>query len=280
MSATKSFYCQLAFRMTDEERITNLSDPDLDLHKAAEKLETGPMHQKPEIRKHQREEDSFRRVHYLRDISSSYSASCAKQLLMANGIDPNRLTPQQFTAFQRQSPITRQKSIMLYAQSLASFLGGVNKPLPTGMPNIQRNPPAHGPPMTTPQTCEGAPLGISDFYAGGAEHGSHTLQYYQMQLMLLEQQHKRRLAMARAEQDGLKNYGDGQRHTEQRSSQSTPPSSWATPQSFPSKPMMAGIWASSDDIELDELLENELTPEVDDDYDDDDGKIEPDSTAV
>lgn len=280
MSATKSFYCQLAFRITDEERITNLSDPDPDLYKAAE---TGPMHQKPEIRKHQREEDSFRRVHYLRDISGPYSASYAKQLLIANGIDPNRLTVQQFTAFQRLNPTTQQKSIILYAQILASRLRGVDKPLPTDMPNIQRNPPAHGPPITTPQASEGAPLGMSDFYSGGVGPWSYNLQYYQMQLKLLEQQHKRRLAMARAEQDGLKNYGDGQRHTEQRSSQSTPPSSWATSQSFPSKPMMAGIWASSDDIELDELLENELTPEVDDDYDgddDDDGKIEPDSTAV
>lgn len=54
---------------------------------------------------------------------SAGSASQAHQLLMANGIDPNRLTPQQFQAFQGQNPITQQKSIQLYAQNLAAHAG-------------------------------------------------------------------------------------------------------------------------------------------------------------
>ena len=46
-------------------------------------------------------------------------ATPAHQLLLANGIDPNRLTPQQFAAFQAQGPSAQQKSIQLYAASLA-----------------------------------------------------------------------------------------------------------------------------------------------------------------
>ena len=37
----------------------------------------------------------------------------------------------------------------------------------------------------------------------GSQHGNHALQDYQMQLMLLEQQNKRRLMMARQEQDSM-----------------------------------------------------------------------------
>lgn len=39
--------------------------------------------------------------------------------------------------------------------------------------------------------------------AGGASNGNHALQDYQMQLMLLEQQNKKRLLMARQEQDNV-----------------------------------------------------------------------------
>src|SRR5271169_5367804 len=38
---------------------------------------------------------------------------------------------------------------------------------------------------------------------GGATGGNHALQDYQMQLMLLEQQNKKRLMMARQEQDNI-----------------------------------------------------------------------------
>jgi hypothetical protein len=41
--------------------------------------------------------------------------------------------------------------------------------------------------------------------AQGGQNGNHALQDYQMQLMLLEQQNKRRLLMARQEQDNLTN---------------------------------------------------------------------------
>lgn len=43
----------------------------------------------------------------------------------------------------------------------------------------------------------------------GGQHGNHALQDYQMQLMLLEQQNKRRLMMARQEQDSMSR-ADGQ----------------------------------------------------------------------
>src|SRR5205807_10423935 len=40
---------------------------------------------------------------------SSVSASQAHQMLLAGGINPSQLTPQQFAAFQGQNPITQHK---------------------------------------------------------------------------------------------------------------------------------------------------------------------------
>lgn len=76
----------------------------------------------------------------------------------------------------------------------------------------------------------------------GTGTGNHALQDYQMQLMLLEQQNKKRLMMARAEQDNIAHHGDGgQRRMESGFSQSMSPSSRAAPSPQPpGNPKMTG----------------------------------------
>ncbi|KAF9635832.1 cAMP-dependent protein kinase pathway protein [Lasiodiplodia theobromae] len=114
------------------------------------------------------------------------SAAQAGQMLMANGIDPS-MTPQQFNAFQGQNPNVQAK--------------GLQEMNNAGMQN-------------SPMAQQGAD-GSQDFFQGNANArmqpgapgqqpaGNHALQDYQMQLMLLEQQNKKRLLMARQEQDNI-----------------------------------------------------------------------------
>ncbi|KAF8474300.1 hypothetical protein BDZ91DRAFT_355188 [Kalaharituber pfeilii] len=144
-------------------------------------------------------------------------ANQAHQILIANGIDPNRLTPQQFAAFQVQHPNVQQKSIQLYAASLAQHAqqqrSVLQQGMPKGIPHVQGNPAGHaGSPMMPHTTEGGAPMNMNlEFYNAGNMRnisqapgtGNHALQDYQMQLMLLEQQNKKRLLMARQEQEGL-----------------------------------------------------------------------------
>jgi hypothetical protein len=120
------------------------------------------------------------------------------------------LTPQQFQALQQQAG-AQGKSIQAYASSLAQQQ---QKQMPVnGMPNGAM-PPNQGSPMMgqggDPSIYEqynpnglgpnGMPRGPPGPTGAG---GNHALQDYQMQLMLLEQQNKKRLMMARQEQDGL-----------------------------------------------------------------------------
>jgi len=190
---------------------------------------------------------------------NSAPASQAHQMLLAGGINPSQLTPQQFAAFQSQNPMTQHKSIQLYAQNLAAHTGRAvsalkqqGGPASGGMPNMPQNQQNHGSPMM-PQTTEGATLAVSDFYAttpggGGAMRagmnpgtGSHALQDYQMQLMMLEQQNKKRLMMARAEQDNIAHHGDSQRRMEAGFPQSMSPGSRAAPSPQPQGgPKMVG----------------------------------------
>lgn len=138
------------------------------------------------------------------------------QLLLQNGVDPASLNREQFAAFQNQSPAVQQKTIQTYAANLQQQQQQ-QMPKP-GMPNAN-GPAGQGSPMV-PQGPDGAT--INNFYnaadgmggpggirpAGGpnanqqAGGSNHALQDYQMQLMLLEQQNKKRLMMARQEQDG------------------------------------------------------------------------------
>ena len=146
----------------------------------------------------------------------------ANQLLEMNGINPGNLSDSQFASFQQQNPQVQQKSIQVYAQNLAK------NQRQQSMSNAAGNMDDHGSPSFAPAMDVG--LG-NEFYNGqnpsamqmrgapppnganGAAGGNHALQDYQMQLMLLEQQNKKRLLMARQEQDtigsGRSNDGSG-----------------------------------------------------------------------
>ncbi|KAL6713948.1 hypothetical protein ACLMJK_008442 [Lecanora helva] len=133
----------------------------------------------------------------------------ANNLLMTNGINPGNLSDTQFASFQQQNQAVQQKSIQVYAQNLAknqrqqsmSLVGGISDQgspiMDPGMGDIG-NPEFYG--ANNPAAMQmrgGAPANVPNGGAGG----NHALQDYQMQLMLLEQQNKKRLLMARQEQD-------------------------------------------------------------------------------
>ncbi|OJJ48087.1 hypothetical protein ASPZODRAFT_62484 [Penicilliopsis zonata CBS 506.65] len=140
-------------------------------------------------------------------------------LLMQNGM-ARTMNPGQFPAFQQQGGPAgqQQKSIQVYAHNLALHhsRSALNN---QGMPNGLMNPgvmPNQTDLVPMPDGQGMYPMS-ADFYAAngqivqgrtgmqtpGGQHGNHALQDYQMQLMLLEQQNKRRLMMARQEQDSM-----------------------------------------------------------------------------
>ena len=133
-----------------------------------------------------------------------------RTLLPQHGINPTPLNPDQFQAFASQNPHLQAKHIAMYSANLQQHHGNQmpNKPMPNA-----GGPQGQGSPMV-PQGPDGATLG--QFYNPGdlapgttmrpgpgaqATGSNHALQDYQMQLMLLEQQNKKRLMMARQEQD-------------------------------------------------------------------------------
>ncbi|PMD65837.1 uncharacterized protein K444DRAFT_624384 [Hyaloscypha bicolor E] len=134
----------------------------------------------------------------------------AAHMQLTNGIEPNNLTAQQF---QPGANATAQARLAGYqanlAQQQATQMPG-SKPMPN-----PGGPPNQGSPMMTQGQDGGA---IANYYNPGemgpngmrgpggqpsAAGGNHALQDYQMQLMLLEQQNKKRLMMARQEQDNM-----------------------------------------------------------------------------
>lgn len=138
-------------------------------------------------------------------------------LLVQNGMNSRGMTPAQAqAAFQQSGPGAQQKSMQVYSQNLAlhhtrSALN--NQGMPNGMINagVMPNQPDL---MPMPDGQGMYPMGNEYYGANGqmpqvragmqtpnGQHGNHALQDYQMQLMLLEQQNKRRLLMARQEQD-------------------------------------------------------------------------------
>ncbi|KAF5000486.1 hypothetical protein FDECE_11208 [Fusarium decemcellulare] len=143
------------------------------------------------------------------------NAAAAQQMLTANGINPNTLHPQQLQNFVNAPPAAQQKSIATYSQNLQQHhgtqMGG--KQMPNAVPQGQGSPMmAQGPDGTAltafynPGEMSG-PGGIRPGPGGPQAAGgsNHALQDYQMQLMLLEQQNKKRLMMARQEQDTIGN---------------------------------------------------------------------------
>lgn len=162
-----------------------------------------------------RDQNAMRRMQP--GVSQAHQAiSNAQQTLLQNGIDPSQLTPQQFNQFQMSSANGKKMALQEYASNV----------------NTQHSPMQHQ--MQQHQMMKmagqmggqqmGMPPGgderMVEYYGGGPHGGphpgvpggangtqTHALQDYQMQLMVLEQQNKKRLLKARAEQDDLSRGG-------------------------------------------------------------------------
>ena len=126
----------------------------------------------------------------------------AHQLLVQNNIDPQSLSQTQLQTFQSQPTSVQEKSIKVFANNF-----------PQARPNMQAMVAQGGPMMqhmndeyfAANPTRGAGPVGQN----GANNNGNHALHDYQMQLMLLEQQNKKRLLMARQEQDNIRS-SDGQ----------------------------------------------------------------------
>ncbi|KAH7080106.1 hypothetical protein BKA63DRAFT_234945 [Paraphoma chrysanthemicola] len=123
---------------------------------------------------------------------------------MSNGVPGN-----QFGEFAQPGQNAQQKNIEVYAQSLAQqhrVALNNNTASPQAM-----NSGVQGSPMAQPGldgqhdmfAGNGPRPGMPAAAPGAPQQGNHALQDYQMQLMLLEQQNKKRLLMARQEQDNM-----------------------------------------------------------------------------
>ena len=134
----------------------------------------------------------------------------ANQLLMQGGINPSQLTDAQLLSLSQQTPQVQQKSIQVYAQNLRQTQQRQNlsKPGIPGQGSPMMQPGLDIPGVGPDYYNSGIPMRVTNGGPTGA-NGNHALQDYQMQLMLLEQQNKKRLLMARQEQDTMQR-PDGQ----------------------------------------------------------------------
>ena len=114
------------------------------------------------------------------NADNNRSVFAAKTLLVEHGINPGALSETQFQSFQTQGPAVQKKSIEIYAANLAKQQRQQNISTNDGA-SSDRKPPVAAPDV--------------------AQDMSRSLQDYQMQLMLLEQQNKKRLSIARQELD-------------------------------------------------------------------------------
>lgn len=131
-------------------------------------------------------------------------------LLMQHGINPRNLTPQQFQALQAQNPAAQAKAVQVYNESFgpSHTRSTMNhQAMPNGMmnpgvmPNQDMMPMPDGQDMLQMQDCYGANGQMRpSSQADGNGQGNHALHDYQMQLMILESQNKKRLLLARQEQ--------------------------------------------------------------------------------
>lgn len=137
----------------------------------------------------------------------------AAHMQLTNGIEPNNLTAQQFQNMPGGGN-NQARTVAGYQATLAqqqqSQMPGAKGAMPNpGGPQNQGSPMMgqgqdggvaianyYNPGEMGPNGLRGAPGGQP-----GQTGGNHALQDYQMQLMLLEQQNKKRLMMARQEQD-------------------------------------------------------------------------------
>ncbi|KAF2091025.1 hypothetical protein K490DRAFT_71293 [Saccharata proteae CBS 121410] len=142
-------------------------------------------------------------------LDNGFNGQPMGAMLMTNGMDPNGITPQQFNSFPGQAP-NAQKSLQVYSSTLAAQTK-------QALNNQQMGKEINAAGMQNSPMSQQGPDGSADFLQGNApvnrmqggapsgsqQGGNHALQDYQMQLMLLEQQNKKRLLMARQEQDNL-----------------------------------------------------------------------------
>ena len=125
----------------------------------------------------------------------------ARNMLAAQGMQPSLMSPAQLETFSNQPQHIQDKSLQIFQQNQ----GG-------GMP--QQHMAGQGSPMipagmdASQMELYGATRGVQ--MGQGGQNGNHALQDYQMQLMLLEQQNKKRLMMARQEQDNQTMRPEGQ----------------------------------------------------------------------
>ncbi|KAF2839470.1 hypothetical protein M501DRAFT_804099 [Patellaria atrata CBS 101060] len=124
----------------------------------------------------------------MQPMGNAVSQAGGQQMMMQNGINTNEMPQQQFNAFQASTPNVQAKSIEGMNPSGVSQGSPMNQQLDPELAHVFSGNP------TRPMMPQGP---------GGQTQGNHALQDYQMQLMLLEQQNKKRLLMARQEQDNL-----------------------------------------------------------------------------
>lgn len=137
-------------------------------------------------------------------------------LLMQHNINPDTLSNQQMVALQQQNLTAQQKAMQVFTQARPNQQRqSVPKPgmQGQGSPMMVQNMEmangtseyfgmSNGLQMRSAQLPNG---GVGGVGVGG--NGNHALQDYQMQLMMLEQQNKKRLQIARQEQDGTRPEG-------------------------------------------------------------------------
>lgn len=118
--------------------------------------------------------------------SNENAPSPNKRPRVDGGMNPGNMQGNQFGEFAQQGQNAQQKNI----EGMNSGVQGS----PMAQPGLdgQHDMFAGNGPRPMPANAQGAP-----------QQGNHALQDYQMQLMLLEQQNKKRLLMARQEQDNM-----------------------------------------------------------------------------
>ncbi|KAG9188011.1 hypothetical protein G6011_01934 [Alternaria panax] len=139
--------------------------------------------------------------------SNENAPSPNKRPRVDGGMNAGNMPNNQFNEFMPQGPGAQQKNIEVYAQSLAHQhrVAMSNTSSPQGMNSgVQGSPMAQSGLDGQDLTFAGngpRPGNMPTNPPGAPQQGNHALQDYQMQLMLLEQQNKKRLLMARQEQD-------------------------------------------------------------------------------
>ena len=115
--------------------------------------------------------------------------AAAHQNMLKSGMDPQQLGQGQYARLMTLSPSAQAEYLAAYENMRMQGRPGMMGPGMAGQ----------GSPMMG-QDLNYSPNGFNGMGTGAA-NGNHALQDYQMQLMLLEQQNKKRLLMARQEQN-------------------------------------------------------------------------------